>query len=61
MEEYITTYVGLDVRKDTTAIAVAGLARILQCAVERRVFLVGANPAQQLSFSVGSSRSGTSR
>ena len=37
------------------------LARIIQCAVERRVFLVGANPTQQLSLSVGSSRGGTWR
>ena len=29
---------------------------ISQCAVERRVFLVGANPTQQLSLSVGSSQ-----
>ena len=37
------------------------LARIFPCAVERRVFLVGANPAQQLSLSVGISRGETWR
>ena len=37
------------------------LARISQCAVERRVFLVGSNPTQQLSLSVGSSRGGSWR
>ena len=37
------------------------LARPIQCAVERRVFSVGANPTQQLSLSVGSSRSGSWR
>ena len=37
------------------------LARMSQCAVERRVFLVGANPTQQLSLSVGSSRGGNSQ
>ncbi len=39
----------------------AGVARISQCAVERCVFLVGANPTQQLSLSVGSSQGGLRR
>ena len=32
-----------------------------ECAVERRVFLVGANPTQQLSLSAGSGRGGSWR
>ena len=32
------------------------LARISQCAVERRAFLVGANPTQQLSFRLVAAR-----
>ena len=34
----------------------ADLARISQCAVERRAFLVGANPTQQLSFRLVAAR-----
>ena len=37
------------------------LASISKCAVERRVFLVGANPTQQLSLSAGSGRGGSWR
>ena len=41
--------------------SLGNLTLMLQCAVERRVFSVGANPTRQLSLSVGSSRSGSWR
>ena len=37
------------------------VAAVPECAVERRVFLVGANPTQQLSLSAGSGRGGSWR